>query len=255
MSDQHPNPEIPAFHSSFVHRLSNFSQQFDAAGSVKIAAIGSSSTAGEGGIAPYPCRLELALRDPNNWPNGADKFKNRMIDVINRGKGGEEAPDEQARFQGDVIDENPSLVIWQVGTNAVWKAYDLDKIAVAIDAGLKSLLSTRPAMDVVLMDLQYAPAVLSDNRIKDAERMVRLISDAAAANPPVNVFRRFDLMRRWHKIEKNTFDRIVDPGDAERLHQGDWSAQRLGQALCEVIVEAAIRPSIVAAKNGLSAPV
>jgi hypothetical protein len=107
----------------------------------------------------------------------------------------------------------------------------------------------------VLMDLQYAPAILSDNRIKDAERMTRLISDAAAANPPVNVFRRFDLMRRWHKIEKNTFDRIVDPGDAERLHQGDWSAQRLGQALCEVIVEAAIRPSIVAAKNGLSAPV
>jgi hypothetical protein len=239
MSDRHPNPEIPAFHSPFEHRLSHFSDRFDGAGPVKIVAIGSSSTAGEGGIAPYPCRLELALRDPNNWPNGADKFKNRMIDVINRGKGGEEASDEQARLQADVIDENPSLVIWQVGTNAVWKSCDLDKVAAAIDAGLKSLMSTRPAMDVVLMDLQYAPAILSDNRIKDAEQMVRLISDAAAANPPVNVFRRFDLMRRWHKIERNSFDRIIDPSDADRLHQSDWSAQRLGQALCEAIVEAA----------------
>jgi hypothetical protein len=253
MSDQHPNPEIPAFHSPFVHRLSHFSEQFDATGSVKIVAIGSSSTAGEGGIAPYPCRLELALRDPNNWPNGADKFKNRMIDVINRGKGGEEAPDERARLQADVIDENPSLVIWQVGSNAVWKEYDPDNVAVAIDAGLKMLQRTHPAMDVVLMDLQYAPAILSDNRIKAAERMVTLVSDAAAANPPVNLFRRYDLMRRWHEIEKNSFDRIIDPSDADRLHQSDWSARRIGQTLCEAIVEAVIRPAIAASKTAPSA--
>jgi lysophospholipase L1-like esterase len=206
-------------------------------------AIGSSSTAGEGGIAPYPCRLEAALRDPKNWPSaGSDQFKNRMIDVINRGKGGDEAPGEQARLQTDVIDENPSLVIWQVGTNAVWKACDLGAVAKAIDAGLKLLLSRRPQMDVVLMDLQYAPAILSENRIEAAKLMVTLIADAAAANPPVNLFRRFDLMRWWHEVEKSSFDRMIDPSDSDRLHQSDWSAQRIGQALCEVIVEAATRP-------------
>jgi lysophospholipase L1-like esterase len=243
MSDQHPNPEIPVFHSPFGYRLSQFSERFNAAGPVKIVAIGSSSTAGEGGIAPYPCRLEGALRDANNWPsNGADQFKNRMIDVINRGKSGDEAPGELARFQTDVMDENPSLVIWQVGTNAVWKAYNLDAVANAIDTGLKLLLSSRPQMDVVLMDLQYAPAILSENRIEAAERMGALIADAAAANPPVNLFRRFDLMRRWHKVEKSGFDRMIDPSDSDRLHQSDWSAQRIGQALCEVIVDAATRP-------------
>jgi hypothetical protein len=91
MSNQHPNPEIPAHHTAFGHRLSRFSDCFDVDGPVKIIAIGSSSTAREGGIAPFPCRLELALRDPNQWPKGADKFRNRVIDVINRGKGGEEA--------------------------------------------------------------------------------------------------------------------------------------------------------------------
>ena len=96
-------------------------------------------------------------------------------------------------------------------------------------------------MDVVLMDLQYAPAILSDNRIKEAELMVKLISDVAAANPPVNLFRRFDLMRRWHEVEKSSFDRMIDPSDSDRLHQSDWSAQRIGQTLCEVIVEAATR--------------
>ncbi|KYK43186.1 hypothetical protein A1D31_38575 [Bradyrhizobium liaoningense] len=93
------------------------------------------------------------------------------------------------------------------------------------------------------MDLQYAPGILSDNRIKAAKRMVELISNVAAANLPVNLFRRFDLMRRWHEIEKNSFERMIDLSDADRLHQSDWSAQRIGKALCEVIVSAAIRPS------------
>jgi hypothetical protein len=243
MSDQHPNSEIPAHHSAFEHALSYFADRFNSDGPVKIVAIGSSSTAGEGEIAPYPCRLELALRDEHSWPEGADKFKKRMIDVINRGVGGEEAPRERDRLQRDVVEENPSLVIWQVGTNAVWKACDLNEVAAAIDAGLKLLLRSRPGMDVVLMDLQYAPAILSDNRIKEAELMVKLISDVAAANPPVNLFRRFDLMRRWHTIEKYSFDRMIDPSDVDRLHQSDWSAQRIGQALCEVIVNAATRPS------------
>jgi hypothetical protein len=96
-------------------------------------------------------------------------------------------------------------------------------------------------MDVVLMDLQYAPAILSESRIEAAERMVELIADAAAANPPVNLFRRFDLMRRWHEVEKSSFDRMIDPSDSDRLHQSDWSTQRIGKTLCEVIVEAAIR--------------
>ena len=107
---------------------------------------------------------------------------------------------------------------------------------------LVARVRSRQGMDVVLMDLQYAPAILSDNRIKAAERMVALISEAVAANPPVNLFRRFDLMRRWYEIEKNSFDRMIDSSDVDRLHQSDWSAQRIGQALCKVIVNAATRP-------------
>jgi len=172
MADQHPNSEIPAYHPGFEYPLSHFSDRFNRPGLVKVVAIGSSSTAGEGGVAPYPRRLELALRDPHSWPDGADKFKHRVIDVINRGKGGDEARAELDRFREDVIDEKPSLVIWQVGPNAVWKTYDLGDVVSAIDMDLKLLLANDPGMDVVLMDLQYAPALLSDNRIKEAERMV-----------------------------------------------------------------------------------
>lgn len=239
----HPNPEIPAFHPPFKHQLKQFAGRFNSVEPVKIVAIGSSSTAGEGGIAPYPHRLEVALRDPNNWPpNGAEQFKNHVIDVINRGKGGDEAPGEQARLCADVIDESPCLVIWQVGTNAVWKTMNLDEVAKSIDEGLKLLLSTT-RMDVVLMDLQYVPAILSRNRVKEAERMVELIASVALANPPVNLFGRFHLMRRWHEVEGISFDRMVDPSDSDRLHQSDWSTRRVGQALCETAIEAATRIS------------
>jgi lysophospholipase L1-like esterase len=235
MTDQ-PNPEIPAHATIFVHRLKNLADRVVAGGPIKIVAIGSSSTAGESGIAPYPIRLEMALRE-------AALFKSRMIDVINRGVSGQEVPDEAKRLQADVIDEQPALVIWQVGTNEVWKA-DIAPATVArqLDDGLDLLLRSRVPMDIVLMDLQYAPAVISDNRIKACEQMVSLIAQAAANRPPVNLFRRFDLMRRWHEVEHISFDRMINPSDASRLHHSDWCSTRIGQALCEAIVEAVTRP-------------
>ncbi len=54
-----------------------------------------------------------------------------MIDVLNRGIGGQEAPSELSRFEPDVFDEMPALVIWQVGTNAVFrmKEFNFDDVA------------------------------------------------------------------------------------------------------------------------------
>jgi len=42
---------------------------------------------------PYPYRLQTSLRA---------KYPSRMIDVLNRGIGGQEAPDELARMRDDV---------------------------------------------------------------------------------------------------------------------------------------------------------
>ena len=42
-----------------------------------------------------------------------------------------------------------------------------------------------------------------------------------------------------HEVEGRSFDSMIDPTDGDRLHQSDWSAQRIGQALCELIVNAA----------------
>jgi lysophospholipase L1-like esterase len=232
MPDQPPNRHIPAHADAFRYRLANFADRLNGPGSVKIVAIGSSSTAGEGDIVPYPYRLEAALRA---------RYRDRMIDVLNRGVSGQEAPDELARMQQDVIAEAPALVIWQLGTNAVWQqGHNLDDVAAAIEKGL-ALLAGEP-VDVVIMDLQYAPAVLTDDKIDATRRMLSLINQvAAAAN--ANVFRRFDLMRKFHEIERHPFDWIIDPSDTDRLHQSDRSARRIGYELCQAIAAGAQLPA------------
>jgi len=204
----------------FKYPLPNLAQSLRNQRKVKVVAIGSSSTAGEGNIVPYASRLEMALRG---------RFHGRMIDVLNRGVGGQEAMDELSRFDPDVIEEAPALVIWQVGTNAVFRLgqYSFDDVAVAIAAGLDRIRNL--PMDVVLMDLQYTTAIVGPDKIKAAEDMVSLIS-TAAENAKVNVFRRFALMRRW--VEDNIpIAELVDPTDPDKLHMSDWAANCVTQAL------------------------
>jgi len=200
---------------------------------VKIVAIGSSSTAGEGDVVPYPYRLELALRN---------RFSDRMVDVLNRGIGGQEAPEELSRFEPDVIGEAPTLVIWQVGTNAIYHRdlYDPQRVAGTIATGLSWLgvLET----DVILMDLQYAPALLTRQKIDDTKLMVSLIS-AAADTAEVNLFPRFALMQHWREDDKIPFDTMINSADG--LHQTDWSTNCVTKALFRAI-EQAVAAEVVA---------
>ena len=191
---------------------------------IKIVAIGSSSTAGVAPVAPYPPRLEMLMRP---------KFAGRLIDVVNRGVGGQEAPDELLRFQSDVFDEAPALVIWQVGTNAIYHDLNRADVAGAIETGLQWLTGF-PA-DVVLMDLQYTQAMV--DKLKASEDMVSLIS-IAAEKANVNVFRRFALMRRWVDDKVATIPDLENGVD--HLHAGEWATNCISRALCDAIVQAVV---------------
>ena len=166
--------QIPVQPDPFEHGLPHLARSLQGPGPVKIVALGSSTTAGEGGIAPYPSRLQALLKD---------QYPAAGIDVINRGVGGQEAPDELHRLQRDVIDQKPCLVIWQVGTNAVWQPADqhppsFNATIKAIRQGLKRLHKTG-TMDVILMDLQYVPALLTPAKRKAAKQMVAAIGKLA----------------------------------------------------------------------------
>jgi hypothetical protein len=226
-----PEVDVPAEFVSFKYPLRHLARALLGETPVRIVAIGSSSTAGRADVVPYPHRLEMYLR----FSFGEELFPNLKIDVLNRGKGGEEAAEELARFDADIFAEEPALVIWQVGTNAVFHNYDLDLVAAKIAEGLERL-RTRP-MDVVLIDPQYVPAMLFDNKAEASERMVSLIS-AAAEKANVNLFRRWALMRHWHVHNNIGLHRMIDPADPDKLHQSDWSTLRFAQALRDAITKA-----------------
>src|SRR3981081_4812861 len=78
--------DIVGFKNPFPHLMRSLKLRRK----IKIVAIGSSSTAGKGDVAPYPSRLQLLLRGG---------FHDRMIDVLNRGISGQEAPSELSRFE------------------------------------------------------------------------------------------------------------------------------------------------------------
>src|SRR5215216_5767182 len=147
--------QIPVLPIPFAHGLTRFEQSL-ARGQAKIVAIGSSTTVGRGDTAAYPGRLQSFLQKEYPKANTA---------LVNKGIGGQEAPLEFQRFDTDVIAEKPDLVIWQVGTNSVWQRPDqnppsLDETTSAIREGLLKL-SKETQADVILMDLQYVPAVLT----------------------------------------------------------------------------------------------
>lgn len=234
MSDNLPTLEFPASIVDLQYPLENFRKALGGKGPVRIVAMGSSSTAGLGNVVAYPARLELYLR---KHYKDDDPHPNIRIDVFNRGKGGEEAPLEVARFNDDIFADSPPLVLWQVGTNAVFRRneFNFDEVVAKITEGL-TLLRDHPTMDVILIDPQYVTAMLGDNA-ELSERMVSAIR-TAAQGAKVNLFQRWALMRHWNEHNNASFEQLLAPDDELKLHQSDWSTMQVARALRSAILTA-----------------
>ncbi len=208
---------------------------------VVIVAFGSSSTQGHGATSPefnYPNRLAARLH--REYPAAA-------ITVLNRGKGGEDAPEMIKRLRAEVIDAKPDMVIWQVGTNAVLRNLDLTSTVKTVEDGVATIQAS--GADLVLVDPQYAPAV--NARGETADRMVRLLNKVAHYRH-VGIFPRFEVMRDWHDRQSLPFDTFVTK---DGLHMNDWGyacfAQLLGDDIIKSVdqVQAGVRLPPVATVN------
>lgn len=201
---------------------------------VKIVAIGSSSTAGAGASSPaltYPARLEAELRE---------LMPRISVTVVNRGANGEESREMLARFESDVLAENPDMVIWQAGSNSVLRDRPLSEAPAPLNQGLKLL--NEHGIDVVLMNPQYAPRVFTKH---DVEGMVHLMA-VTAKEKSVNLFQRYAVMRYWQLTEGFPFSTFLS---SDELHLNDWSYGCIAKLLAGAIHETATR-SIMTATVG-----
>jgi len=202
---------------------------------VLIVAFGSSSTQGYGATSPdfnYPNRLAAQLHR---------QYSTADITVVNRGKGGEDAPEMMKRLQTEVIDMKPDLVIWQVGTNAVLRNLDPAETAKVVEEGVTKIQAA--GADLVLVDPQYSPRV--NERPESAGKMVKLLGKVAELRH-VGIFPRFEVMRDWHEKQSIPMDNFVI---ADGLHMNDWGYACFAQLLGDDIIR-----SVGQIKLGVNVP-
>jgi acyl-CoA thioesterase-1 len=191
------------------------------AGTLRIVAVGSSSTAGLwvfpfSSEATYPqvMRRELAALRPG-----------MQVEVINSGRIGDTVSGTIARFQNEVLAYRPDLVIWQLGTNDVAWGGRADGLKDQIVAGVRALKAD--GADVILMDLQYAPMILATSQ----HQVMQAIIAEVAREERVGLFSRFSLMRR--SIEAGLPAGALVSWDG--LHNSAAGYDCLGRALARAI--------------------
>ena len=186
-----------------------------------VVAFGSSSTEGVGASAPdrtYPALLEARLQKA---------LPGEAIRVLNRGIGGQEVGEMVDRLDTDVLAEHPQLVVWQVGSNAALHGTDPETFRDRLVAGLQRLRAA--GVDVVIMDSQLSPAVMS--RPLQPQIAARLREAATAASVPV--FSRTALMRAWEADGVPPLDMLGPDG----LHHNDRGYACLAEALAGAILD------------------
>lgn len=188
-------------------------------GLLKIVAVGSSSTLGLWVLdakAPYPAVLgqELARLRPKS-----------RIEVINSGQVGDTIARSVSRFGRDVLAHQPDLVIWQLGTNDVAWGGQTSGLGSEVVDGVRRLKAS--GADVILMDQQYAPQVLSSSA---HSAMQDIIADVARQEN-AGLFSRFELMRR-------SIAAGLSPGalvSFDGLHNSAEGYDCIGRALARMI--------------------
>lgn len=191
-------------------------QKLREGGSLTIVALGSSSTEGAGATRPqnaYPSRLAAMMQADHPAIH---------IRIVNRGVGGETGLAMEDRIERDVLPEKPDLVIWQVGTNSVLHDEDPEIEIGAIRRGIARIEAA--GSDVMLMDLQYAPAVLLHPRYRDM--LHGLAATAHSADVPL--FHRFAMMRHWTDDGLMPLRQMLS---GDRLHMTDASYDCLAREL------------------------
>ena len=174
--------------------------------SLRIVAIGSSSTVGLWMIRKektYPgvMRSELLRLDPT-----------MQIEIVNSGRNGDTIPGNIARFPRDVFAYQPDLVIWQMGGNDFTWGEGADSLEHKIAAGVAMLRAH--GADVILMDQQYTPVILTTDYAKMQEAIAAVARDQQVAYLP-----RFDMLHKTVEagvsiVSLSAFDGLHMSGDA-----------------------------------------
>lgn len=207
-----PLPELPHLAAAIRRRMP-----------VRIVVIGGASTKGAAAGLPenaYPHRLQMALQH---------RFPEVPITVVNQGLPWQTASQMVRRFPVEISEDEPTLIIWEVGITDAARGGDLDEFTNALQAGID--LAKNRAIDIMLIDMQFSrrtTAIIDFNNYLDTIHRVGEMND-------IYVFPRFAIMRHWSDEKVFDYDGI---SERERVRLAREVYECLGRALADVIAGA-----------------
>jgi acyl-CoA thioesterase I len=207
-------------------QLPHVARKLDAGLPIKIVAFGSSSTAGTGASSPkasYPNQFQAELQH---------LFPHSKITVVNKGVPGEDVREMMQRFQRDVLNEHPDLLIWQTGTNSALHHNKVSTYAGKLGHGLDQ--AEAAGIDVMLMTPQFSPRF---EAVPNHQEFIDHIQ-AIAAVRHLPVLRRYTIMKYWLSSGAMTEAEMVS---TDGLHQTDRSYHCLGVVAAEMVAGLAHR--------------
>ena len=210
----------PASPRTAPFKLSHLQTAISGSPQAIIVALGSSSSEGVAASDPahaYPAELQTMLNAG---------LPRSHIAVLNRGVGGQDAPEEFARLDADVLAVRPQLVIWQVGANGAMRNADPSEFKRLVTEGVRRMQAR--GIDVILMDNQRAPRIQAS-----AEHGVMEAALAEVAQETgVSLFSRAALMDQWNKEGAPYLQFVASDG----LHHNDRGYFCVARSLADNIL-------------------
>lgn len=175
--------------------LPTTSARLRAGQTIRILAIGSSTTAGVGsGGAGFAHRIGPILKA---------RFPRATIEVVVSGVSGETASGAAGRMAGELAAHRPTLVIWQVGTNDANFGVSAESLRATVSGGLRAIRAA--GAEALVVDPQYSRWAERSNATALAARVVA----EEAARLGVPVVRRYAAMQLVAASNRPAFDGLI----------------------------------------------
>ena len=186
---------------------------------ILVIGTGSSTLAGQNGIAAaYPARLEAALRE---------RLPDIKVTVTTDVKSRRTTADMQQTFNKILLDQKPTLVVWQAGTVDAMRGVDPDEFRATLEKGVDTLRAA--GTDAILVNMQFSPrtdSMINAGAYIESMRWV-------AQQHDVPLYDRLTVMKHWS--ETGAFD-LTSP---DRTHVAERVHDCIGKMLAELIIDTA----------------
>jgi acyl-CoA thioesterase-1 len=211
--------DVPANDIAAPAPLPNLTALLQKSRTIRILAIGSSSTIGVGasaGVKSYPSQLGAILQHA---------FKDVDVEVMNRGVAGEVAETTAERIRNEVALSKPDLVLWQLGTNDAISRVPPDEFERTVRNTIAWLKGD--GIDVVLVGLQYSARLAKDASYFAIREALRKI----AADENILYVRRYDAMQFIAKTRAN-----LQLLSSDNFHLNDLGYQCMAEHVARAVI-------------------